>query len=99
MRTNDALDLLASSLALVFFTLCMTELAELSAVLLRNPILPAPHGPRLGFGNSVPAAEESDVCESRSDDAVQASFAEPMSAAPLLERAAPPLLRAGNCRR
>ena len=85
MRTDDALNLSASSLALVLFALRMTDLAELAAIFFRNPLLPVSHGPHLAFGNPVPAAKEVDVCKSSCDYSVQASFAEPMFAPPLLE--------------
>ena len=97
MRTDDALDLFATALTLVLFALSMAEFAELPPVFFGNPVLPASHGPLFSLVDPIPASKEADVCKSGGHYAVQAALAEFMFAAPLLERAAPPILGAGGC--
>jgi hypothetical protein len=98
MRTDDAFDLVAPPLALVFFSHSMTEFGELATVFFCDPVLPAPHGPDLGLGNPIAAAKKANVRETSGYHSVQASLAELVFAAPLLENTAPPLLRARNRR-
>ena len=66
MRTDDALNLLASSLALILFTLCMAEFAEPSAVFFGYTDLPAFHGAPLSLSNL--AAKEFDVRKAGRDN-------------------------------
>src|SRR5436853_5238633 len=92
MRTDDALNLFASSHALVLFALCMAEFAEPCAVFFGYPNLPASHGAPLSLGNTVPAAEEFDVCKAGRDDPIDAALAESMLSWTLLECPSPPIL-------
>ena len=96
MRTDDALNLIATALTFIFFPLSMTEFAELAAVFFGNPVLPASHGAPLSLGNRIAATKETDVRKSSGDDSVETSFAESMFTAALLECPSPPILCVGE---
>jgi hypothetical protein len=98
MRTDDALKLFASSLALVLLALGMAKFAEPRAIFFGYPDLPAFDGAQLSLGNRVSATKEFDVCKSGRDDSIEAALAETMLSWTLLECPSPPFLGVGDRR-
>jgi hypothetical protein len=99
MRTDDALNLFASSLALVLFALGMAKFAEPRAIFFGYADFPASHGAHLSLANPASATEEFDVCKAGRNDPIEAALTEPMLSWTLLECASPPILGVGDRRR